>query len=85
MLEANAFFMKTLLRPTLLRACILAEAEKWSFINEDEIGVANHPHLMNPRLTTCQTWLIIPDAILIARKLKEREANEKKFKKKKGK
>jgi hypothetical protein len=49
----------------------LAEAEKWVAINEDEVGVANHPHFMNPRLTTSQTGMIIPDAIRITRKLKE--------------
>ena len=51
-------------------------------IREDEIGIANHPHFMNPRLTIDQTGLIIPDAIQIARELKERETNEKKAKKK---
>ena len=81
-MEANAFFSKNLLRPNLLRACILVEAEKWAAITEDEIGIANHPHFMNPRLTIGQTGLIIPDAIRIARELKERETNEKKAKKK---
>jgi hypothetical protein len=82
LLQAHAFFLRSLLRPNLLRACILAEAEKWAAINEDDIGVADHPHFMNPRLTKGQTWLIIPDAIQIARELKEREANEKKTKNK---
>jgi len=35
-----------------------------------EIGVANHPHFMNPRLTKGQTGTIVPDAIRIARELK---------------
>ena len=75
-MEANAFFSKNLLRPNLLRACILVEAEKWAAITEDEIGIANHPHFMNPRLTKGQTGLIIPDAIRIARELKECKSKE---------
>ena len=82
MLEANAFFSKNLLRPNLLRSCILTEAEKWVAISEDEVGVANHPHFMNSRLSASQTRLIIPDDIRIACELKESESSEKKAKRK---
>jgi hypothetical protein len=82
LLEAQEFFTKNLLRPNLLRVCILEEAKQWAGIREDEIGVASHPHFMNPRLTSGQTCLIVQDAIRIARELKGREIKEIQAKKK---
>jgi hypothetical protein len=82
LLEAQEFFTKTLLRPNLLRVCILEEAKKWAGIGEAEIGVASHPHFMNPRLTSGQTGLIVPDAIRIARELKECKSKEMQARKK---
>jgi hypothetical protein len=72
-LKAHEVYENNVRRSDMFRACILEEAAKWAAISEKEIGVAENPHGMNPRITPNQSGNIIPDAIVIARKAKAKE------------
>ena len=72
-LKAHDVYENNVRRSDMFRACILEEAAKWAAIPEEEIGVAENPHRMNPRITPNQSGNIIPDAIVNARKAKAKE------------
>ena len=71
-LEARKVFLQRLKRSNILRADVLEQAEKWAAIACSQIGVATHPHFMNPRVTAAQAGSIVPDAVRIARACKRR-------------
>ncbi len=72
-MEAFDFFEHQVHRSDMFRDCIMEQASKWAAITHEEIGVASHPHFMNPRVTTSQTGMVVPDAIRIMRETKVKE------------
>jgi len=73
LLEACAFYEAQLKRSDMFRETAMEQAKKWAAISDEEIGVASHPHFMNPRVIAAQTGLVIPDAIRLKREAKEEE------------
>jgi hypothetical protein len=53
--EAFDFFEHQDHSSDMFRYCIMEQANKWASITNEDIGVANHPHFMNPRVTASQT------------------------------
>ena len=70
------FFENQVHRSDMFRDCVMEQAKKWAAITDGEIGVANHPHFMNPRVTVSQTGAIVPDAIRLMRETRAKEKKE---------
>ncbi len=76
LLEACEYCERTLKRSDMFRGSVMEQAKKWASITDEEIGVASHPHFMNPRVTASQTGMIVPDAIRLKRAAKDKQMKE---------